>query len=347
MCFGRLTRGQSPACASACPEEAIQIELVNIQEWRSEYRQFANSPGMPSADDSISTTRITLPERAPCDLQKVNLAHLRIEQPHWPLIVMTVLTQVSVGAFAAIWRNQAAGLGTHRSAAFIALFVALVALSASTLHLGRPIHAMRALKMWRRSWLSREVLLFTLFAGAAGAYSVSLLARSALGAGLGALTVLLGVAGIGASARLYLVHGRPAWNSLLTLLEFLSTSALLCAAINHGLAVIEPSAKSAVLLTELCTLTVLIAKVLRLRTAKRHELFASWQLLSTVLANKLQLRVALLVVGAGFAASADHAWMRLAGLLLLVSGEFLGRYLFFVSVVPSNIATSYLAEDAA
>jgi DMSO reductase iron-sulfur subunit len=347
MCFGRLTRGQSPACVSACPEEAIQIELVNIQSWRGEYKQLANSPGMPSADDSISTTRITLPKRAPGDLQKVNLAHLRVEHPHWPLIVMTVLTQLSVGAFAAIWRSQAAGLGTHRSAAVIALIVAIVALCASTLHLGRPIHAMRALKMWRRSWLSREVLLFTLFAGAAGVYSVSLLARSALGAGLGALTVLLGIAGVGTSARLYLVHGRPAWNSPLTVLEFLSTAALLSSAINHDLADAEPFGKSAVLLAGLCTLIVLIAKVLRLRTAKRHELYASWQLLSTVLANMLQLRIALLIVGVGFAASSGSPWTRLAGLLLLIAGEFLGRYLFFVSVVPTNIATSYLAEDAA
>ena len=46
-----------------------------------------------------------------------------------------------------------------------ALSVAALALNASTLHLGRPIHAYRALRMWRRSWLSREVLLFTLFAG--------------------------------------------------------------------------------------------------------------------------------------------------------------------------------------
>ena len=48
MCYGRLTRGQSPACVSACPEDAIQIELVNIAEWRTNYKPLANSPGMPS-----------------------------------------------------------------------------------------------------------------------------------------------------------------------------------------------------------------------------------------------------------------------------------------------------------
>ena len=37
---------------------------------------------------------------------------------------------------------------------------------------------------------------------------------------LGGVTVLFGVAGVGASARLYLVPGRPAWNSPFTMLEF-------------------------------------------------------------------------------------------------------------------------------
>ena len=111
-----------------------------------------------------------------------------------------------------------------RVAALLALGVALLALSASTMHLGRPIHAVRALKMWRRSWLSREVLLFTIFAAAATAYSVSSLLANSFATATGAATVLFGIAGVGASARLYLVPGRPAWNSPLTVFEFFATA---------------------------------------------------------------------------------------------------------------------------
>ncbi len=103
MCYGRLTQGQQPACAFACPEDAIRIETVRTAEWREEYRSGANSPGMPSADDSLSTTRITLPARMPRDVRKVDQYRLRPEHPHWPLIVMTVLTQLSAGAFTSIW----------------------------------------------------------------------------------------------------------------------------------------------------------------------------------------------------------------------------------------------------
>src|SRR6266567_6320770 len=60
MCHNRLSDGMAPACVSACPEGAIAIEIVNVASWRADYVG-ANAPGLPSADDSISTTRVTLP----------------------------------------------------------------------------------------------------------------------------------------------------------------------------------------------------------------------------------------------------------------------------------------------
>ncbi|UWZ86910.1 DmsC/YnfH family molybdoenzyme membrane anchor subunit [Occallatibacter riparius] len=347
MCYGRLERGQSPACVSACPENAIQIELVNIADWRTEYKPLANSPGMPSADDSLSTTRITLPKSAPGDLRKVDITHLRIEHAHWPLIFMTVLTQLSVGVFGAIAWMQLVGRGAHDSAALIALVVALAALSASTLHLGRPIYAARAMKMWRRSWLSREVLLFTLFAAAATIYSAALFFRLAGVGFFGVCTVLLGACGVAASARLYLAPGRPAWNSPITFLEFFATTFLLGVSAADALSNGHYALNTALLLAAVAVAAAVAVKLLWLRFASRHELFASWQLLSSVLLNKLLLRAFMLIVGVSFIVAADSIYFRTLGLLLLLGGEFIGRYLFFVSVVPSNIASGYLAQEAA
>jgi hypothetical protein len=114
---------------------------------------------------------------------------------------MLVLTQLSAGAF--LYLSLVAG--ARQNGAIAALAVACVSLGASTLHLGRPVHAWRALKMWRRSWLSREVLLFSLFAAAAVA-AVSdprdLVRRRRC----------LGFGGVTASAFIYLVPARPAWN---------------------------------------------------------------------------------------------------------------------------------------
>ncbi len=61
MCYGRLEQSQAPACVNACPESAIQIEVVNIEQWKQEFSTSANAPGLPSADHSVSTTRVTLP----------------------------------------------------------------------------------------------------------------------------------------------------------------------------------------------------------------------------------------------------------------------------------------------
>ena len=347
MCYGRLTRGQSPACVSACPEDAIKIELVNIAEWRTNYQPLANSPGMPSADDSLSTTRITLPASVAGDLRKVDITDLRIEDAHWPLIVMTVLTQFSVGVFSAIAWTQLTAKAVYGSAALVALAVAFTALCASTLHLGRPLHAARALKMWRRSWLSREVLLFTLFASTATIYSALLLCRCPGALFLGIFTVLLGLSGVAASARLYLAPGRPAWNSPITFLEFFATASLL--GVSGANVLISDSAHSVptLVVAAAASATALTLKLIWLRFSGRYELFASWQLMSTVLLNKLLLRIAMLVLGVCIIATGSNALLSVLGLVLIAAGEFMGRYLFFVSVVPSNIASGYLAQEAA
>jgi ferredoxin len=162
LCHNRLAEGRLPACSEACPEDAIQVELVNIAEWRQDC-EAANAPGMPLAQHTLSTTRITLPDGILPSFERADDHRVRPEQPHLPLVAMLTPTQLSAGAFLYLSLARAAG----RNAAMAAALVALVSLAASTLHLGRPIHAWRALQMWRRSWLSREVLLFSLFAGVA------------------------------------------------------------------------------------------------------------------------------------------------------------------------------------
>jgi formate dehydrogenase iron-sulfur subunit len=352
MCHGRLTEGREPACVNACPESAIRIEIVNIEAWKQEYSANANAPGLPSADDSISTTRITLPENLPPDIKKADFWRVKPQHPHWPLVVMTVSTQLSVGAFAAIWLLQLLGASARLSiAALGSLIVGGLALGASTMHLGRPIHAYRALKMWRRSWLSREVLMFSLFSGMAGLYAGSLWLNFPLSSALGALTVLLGAGGITASACIYLVPARPAWNSKHTIADFFLTAAILgplfAANIGAGsgrlLDLIYVAAAFAQLLNH-------ALRFLWLTASDSFELQASSRLLSTVLASRFLLRGALLITG-GIALplfSSGRIGSASAFIAALV-GEILGRYLFYVSVVPKNIAAAYLtsAKEAA
>jgi len=146
MCHERLGLGQSPACVSVCPTGAIQIEIVNVKNWRAAAATAVSGSGLPTGDQSISSTRITPPANLPPNARPVDLVHLKPADPHWALVVMTVFTQLSVGAFATIWLLQLSGAFVQLGAAALtSLAVATLALAASTLHLGRPIYAYRAL----------------------------------------------------------------------------------------------------------------------------------------------------------------------------------------------------------
>jgi Fe-S-cluster-containing dehydrogenase component/DMSO reductase anchor subunit len=354
MCHGRLSVGQTPACVAACPEGAIAIEIVNVAAWRAAVETSPSNAGLPAGDQSVSTTRVTLPEALPPNATPVDVTNVVPEHAHWPLVVMTVLTQLAVGAFTTIWLLQLLDASAHLElAALGSLMVSGLALSASTLHLGRPIHAYRAIRMWRRSWLSREVLLFSAFSGVAGVYAAMLWLGLAGSTAVGALTVALGVAGVTSSACIYRVPSRPAWNTPYTLVQFNLTAAVLgplfAAAVAGGnlrwLAIGATTMASA-------QFVLLALRFFRCISSDSLELRGTARLLSTVLAGRLILRGALLALGAiaipmlvagSGPAEAGHYGL-LAALVLATSGEMVGRYLFFVSVVPKHLAAPYIAS---
>jgi DMSO reductase anchor subunit len=260
---------------------------------------------------------------------------------------MTVLTQLSVGAFVSIWLSQLLGSSAHLGvAAFGSLILGALALASSTAHLGRPIHAYRALKMWKRSWLSREVLLFGLFSGMAALYAASLWLVLPFSQTLGALTAISGTAGITASAFIYLVPARPSWNNKFTIADFFLTAAILGPLFAANISV--GNQRSLMLITVVAAATQLLNQALKflwLTASDSFELQASARLLSTTLARQFLLRGALLLAG-GIALPlvvSRLAWI--VALLMAFSGEIVSRYLFYVSVVPKNIAAPYLASS--
>ena len=353
LCHNRLSDDMAPACVSACPEGAIAVEIVNIAEWRRDYLG-ANAPGLPSADDSISTTRVTLPDDLPPDTGRVDTQRIVPEQPHWPLVFMLVLTQLAAGAFAVLWMLQLLTRSIPWRSALASLSLASVSLGTASLHLGRPLYAWRALKGLRRSWLSREVFVLSIFAGLAWLYGASLWARLPASLPLGLLTVVAGFAGVFCSARIYMVPARPAWDSRSTLSEFFSTGLLLGPLFVWALEInrlgpsdqawlgrVAVAGAAAQLLTQ-------ILKFFRLSRAERFELRASALLLTGRLETAFLIRVGLAVVGGVAIPLTAHSrlWV-LAAFSLSLAGEWLGRWLFFVSVVPKNIAAAFTRSGRA
>ena len=354
LCHNRIEDGMAPACVGACPEGAIAVEIVNIEEWRRDYLS-ADAPGLPSADDSISTTRVTLPENLSPDTGRVDTQRIVPEHPHWPLVFMLVLTQLSVGAFGTLWVLDLLDPSAARWISVLgSLLLAGISLGTASLHLGRPLYAWRALKGLRRSWLSREVFTLSIFAGVAGLYAGIVLMHFRAQFPAGLLTVLCGMTGVLCSARIYMVPARPAWSSRYTIAEFLFTAAFLgplfvgmleTQTLNNvdqfWLARAAAAGGGAQLLTQ-------VLKFLCLSRSEQYELRASALLLSGRLKSVFLIRLAILVIaGIVLPVNAHSHWITAAAFALALAGEWIGRWLFFVSVVPKNIAAAFTASGRA
>jgi formate dehydrogenase iron-sulfur subunit len=152
----------------------------------------------------------------------VDTSRITPQHAHGSLIAMTVMIQIAVGMVSFGWKTPGQKLPMAA-----ALAIAHIGLGCSLLHLGRPAFAWRALKMWRRSWLSREVLFFSLFVSA-GTVLLPLLWMNLPWTGaLAAVAILSGWAGLFSSASIYLLPARPAWNTIHTILEFPLTALML------------------------------------------------------------------------------------------------------------------------
>jgi Fe-S-cluster-containing dehydrogenase component/DMSO reductase anchor subunit len=242
MCSGRLAVGEAPACVQACPNQAIRITLANKLEVAENAEANLFLPGAPEPGYTLPTTTYKTNRPLPANLLPADYYAAAPQHAHWPLVLMLVLTQMSVGAFLVDQALSSIALATgtvadqatrtlHLSAAFI---LGLIGLNASIFHLGRPWLAYRAIIAWRTSWLSREVLAFGAFAASASLYA-ALPWLDALGLStsptreraLGAAVAFSGLAGVACSTMIYASTRRVFWNPAYVGLKFLLTCLVL------------------------------------------------------------------------------------------------------------------------
>jgi formate dehydrogenase iron-sulfur subunit len=247
MCSDRLAESEAPACVQSCPNQAITIQIVDKTRTLEDAQGGAFLPGAPSPAITVPTTEYVTKRAFPRNLLPADFYQVRTGHPHLPLVFMLVLTQLSVGAFAVefflrrLFPQLASARAYH---AIVALAAGLLALGASIFHLGRPRYAFRAVIGLRTSWLSREILAFGAFAGAAAAYAAHvwsgpLLAKlhlpplpgwigtKAASDALGTLVVASGLAGVGCSVMLYVRTAREWWSGARTAFRFYATAAVL------------------------------------------------------------------------------------------------------------------------
>ncbi len=351
MCSSRLSAGEAPACVQACPSGAIAIRIVDVARAIEDAQGDAFLPGAPSPAITVPTTIYRSAQVLPKNLLPADFYAVRPAHAHAPLVVMLVLTQLAVGTLvvdrllAALAPVAAAPLAPI--AATLALVAALVALAASTLHLGRPWYAFRALLGVRTSWVSREILAFGGFALAASAHALA----SARVPALGAAAVALGIAGIGASVMLYAVTHRAWWGLGRTLARFAGTAlvlgvaALLVVASALGADALAADLALALPILLAGKLAIELAVLVHLRDHVHGELKRTALLLTTRLRGLMWARVAAAVIGAIGAPLVLAGDLSVAAaavaFVAILAGEVLERIGFFAAASPPRMPGTF------
>lgn len=250
MCASRLAVGEAPACVQACPHEAIAIRVVSRASVVEDAESAVFLPAAPDPQITFPTTNYKTRKAFPRNLLPADYFRVNPQHGHWPLVVMLTLTQLSVGAFVVglalekFMSETVTGGSTELSLrplhAVNSLGFGLLALTASLFHLGRPRFAFRAVLGLRHSWLSREIVAFGAFAGAASLYAAVLAAAhfrgdgwsdtpliATLTQGLAWSVAATGVAGVFCSIMIYVFTQRECWSFTRVGVRFTLTAALL------------------------------------------------------------------------------------------------------------------------
>ena len=356
LCHSRLAHGEAPACVQACPTQAIRIVTLPVAaapvpSVPAVATRARTMPALPAASRRADTsaflatapdpgytrptTRYLTQRVLPANLAPADAAALRPQPPHWPLALMLTLLPLAVGCLplAAFLQLSAEKQSVTYYVTLLGCGAGALGLGTSVGHLGRPLRAWRIFLGWRRSWLTREAMVF----GAWFAVATLALVRPAFLA----VAAALGVAGLFCSVMIYVDTRRVFWRFAQTAPRFFGSAVIFGAAtaLGFGLAP-RPSA----LVLALATLAKLACELRCLRPAHDADddttpsaALNTARLLGGPLRTLFGLRLiaafvagvllpAMLVTGS---VPARAAWIIFAGVFL---GELIERHLFFRAV---------------
>lgn len=243
MCHQRLSAGEAPACVQSCPNEAIKIRLVprTVEVGPGERL----TTGAPVSSISRPTTRYTGADLTDPQISVPQDHHVdHPAESHWPLAVMLVATQISVGIvlverLASLFAGESWATNVTPWTTLLAFAVGNAGLGIAPLHLGQPLRAWRVFLGLRTSWLSREAVILGKYMALLGGglalawmplwkpYLPEFLTAMVPTWAMSVLTwssVPVGVAGLYASAMIYIATRRQLWRQSRTLVRFFGTA---------------------------------------------------------------------------------------------------------------------------
>ena len=316
MCQSRLKTNEAPACVQACPNEAIKIRIVRNEEILEE----------TNTDEGLVpgtiTSQYTKPSSQYINLKKdsnprpADYGNLKQSASHSPLMLMLTFTQAGVGISLIEFIKWLVNSQINQYTLLTGIALCFIGLLSSFLHLGKPSKAWKAFLGWRRSWLSREILIFGLWSVTSLTFlffTLSGFANKWITIS-GAISSLLGILGIYSSVMVYADTPRPSWNFKLTCLRFFSTT------LGVGIAFSGWFFLAAIPMFISLSIDIIIM------AGKNSNCINSGRLMRGPLKNLSVIRISTAII-----AIALLAFSTIASAVLFFVSEIFGRSLFFRS----------------
>ena len=168
FCVDRLHQNLKPACVTSCPTGALDVsqsESIKYDTKKTFFDDFGIKPSikvLPLSKNRLNNENwkqielLELPEQK--ETRQISF------KEEYPLAIFSFLMAFLGG----IWGRMTENVDFSNSFIFMGLLVAAFALS--SLHLGKPLRAWRAVLNIKSSWLSREIFFSGVFAAGAFIY---------------------------------------------------------------------------------------------------------------------------------------------------------------------------------
>lgn len=174
FCNERIKKGLKPACAELCPVGALDFEFSDNQPDNADIQAFTDRNTQPLIKFIAPRKKNQKPEIVPTPIFDIESKSYDMEQikppskitfkKEWLLMLFTLLAAFLTGIFSA---SQFVNIEINPWG-FVGIGIAGMGLS--LFHLGKKFRAYRAIINQRHSWLSREILFYSLFIGSSGIY---------------------------------------------------------------------------------------------------------------------------------------------------------------------------------
>jgi len=282
----------------------------------------------------------------------------------WSLVFFTLFAQAAFGlvvslAIVAAGRQRARRIvytNVRTMVTGIALLLMAAALVFSFFHLGSPEKAFYAVSNLRYSWLSREILMVSVFSAVLLIWYIMQKTDAAgrlANRYMRSLSVLAGALMVYTMARLYMVPTIPVWDSARTLVLFYSSGLLLGAPLLMALIVPsylgEPGRPVSYPFLPLLALIIVLSFLIRIPFIFLHEpaienpafpaadiplllyVFHYFFLIAGI--TLISLRIFFL---SGNSALIWRIYLMLS-LIFIFTGEIIGRYIFYASYLRAGV----------